>query len=75
MDKIRRRWRIKYRGVDFAVNLDRLIQPPLDEVYLELKARTWSKHDAVQKAEMISELLDVLEVDKTGLVQEEYASF
>ena len=75
VDKIRRRWRIKYRGVDFAVNLDRLIQPPLDEVYLELKARTWSKHDAVQKAEMISELLDVLEVDKTGLVQEEYASF
>jgi 5-methylthioadenosine/S-adenosylhomocysteine deaminase len=75
VDKIRRRWRIKYQGVDFAVNLDRLIQPPLDEVYLELKARTWSKHDAVQKAGMISELLDVLEVDKTGLVQDEYASF
>jgi len=75
VDKIRRRWRIKYQGVDFAVNLDRLIQPPLDEVYLELKARTWSKHDAVQKAEMISELLDVLQVDKTGLVQDEYASF
>jgi 5-methylthioadenosine/S-adenosylhomocysteine deaminase len=75
VDKIRRRWRIKYQGVDFAVNLDRLIQPPLDEVYLEVKARTWSKHDAVQKAEMISELLDVLEVDKTGLVQDEYVSF
>lgn len=75
VDKIRRRWRIKYRGVDFAINLDRLIQPPLDEVYLELKARTWSKHDAVQKAEMISELLDLLEVDKAGLVQDEYVSF
>ncbi len=75
VDKIRRRWRIKYQGVDFAVNLDRLIQPSLNEVYLELKARTWSKHDAVQKAEMISELLDVLEVDKAGLVQDEYVSF
>jgi 5-methylthioadenosine/S-adenosylhomocysteine deaminase len=75
VDKIRRRWRIKYKGVDFAVNLDRLIQPPTEEVYLELKARTWSRHDALQKAEMISELLDVLAVDKAGLVQDEYVSF
>jgi 5-methylthioadenosine/S-adenosylhomocysteine deaminase len=75
VDKIRRRWRIKYRGVDFAVNLDRLIQPPSEKVYLELKARTWSKQDALQKASMISELLDLLAVDKAGLVQHEYVSF
>ena len=75
VDKIRRRWRIKYKGVDFAVNLDRLIQPRSTEVYLELKARTWSKHDALQKAEMISELLEMLAVDKAGLVQDEYVSF
>ncbi len=75
VDKLRRRWRIKYKGVEFAVNLDRLTQPASDEVYVELKARTWSKLDALQKAEMISQLLDVLGVDKTGLVQDEYVSF
>jgi 5-methylthioadenosine/S-adenosylhomocysteine deaminase len=75
VDKIRRRWRIKYKGVDFAVNLDRLIQPPSDRVYLELKARTWSQQDALQKAEMISELLDVLGVDKAGVMYDEYVSF
>jgi 5-methylthioadenosine/S-adenosylhomocysteine deaminase len=75
VDKVRRRWRVKYRGVDFAVNLDRLIQPPSVEGYLELKARTWSKQDAVQKAEMISQLLDVLGVDKGGLMRDEYVSF
>jgi cytosine/adenosine deaminase-related metal-dependent hydrolase len=75
VDKLRCRWRIKYKGVDFAVNLDQLMRPPSEEVYLELKARTWSKQDAVQKAEMISELLDVLGVDKAGLVQDEYVSF
>jgi cytosine/adenosine deaminase-related metal-dependent hydrolase len=75
VDKMRRRWRIKYQGVDFALNLDRLIVPPSEEVYLELKARTWSKQDAVQKAEMISSLLDMLAVDKAGLVQDEYVSF
>ena len=75
VDKLRRRWRIKYKGVDFALNLDSLTLPPSDEVYMELKARTWSKQDAVQKAEMISELLDALAVDKAGLVQDEYVSF
>ncbi len=75
VDKLRRRWRIKYRGVDFAVNLDRLTQPPSDAVYLELKARTWSQHDAMQKAEMLSELLDALGVDKRNLVRDEYVAF
>lgn len=75
VDKFRRRWRIKYKGVDFAVNLDRLTHPSSDKVYLELKARTWSKQDALQKAGMISELLDTLGVDKSGLLQEEYISF
>ncbi len=73
VDKIRRRWHVKYKGVEFAVNIDRLTQPPSDEVYLEIKARTWSKQDAVQKAEMISEILDLLAVDKAGLVRGEYA--
>jgi 5-methylthioadenosine/S-adenosylhomocysteine deaminase len=75
VDKIRHRWRIKYKGVDFAVNVDRLSQPPAEHAYLEVKARTWSKQDAVQKAEMISELLDVLGVDKGGLVRDEYVAF
>jgi cytosine/adenosine deaminase-related metal-dependent hydrolase/adenylate cyclase class IV len=75
VDKIRRRWRIKYQGVDFAVNVDRLSQPLAEHAYLEVKSRTWSKQDAVQKAEMISALLDVLGVDKGGLVPEEYVAF
>jgi len=74
VDKIRRRWHVKYKGVEFAVNIDRLTQPPSDEVYLEIKARTWSKQDAVQKAEMISEILDLLAVDKAGLVRDEYVT-
>lgn len=75
VDKIRQRWRIKYKGVDFAVNVDRLSRPPAETAYLEVKARTWSKQDAVQKAEMISELLDVLGVDKGGLLRDEYVAF
>ena len=74
VDKIRRGWHVKYKGVEFAVNIDRLTQPPSDEVFLEIKARTWSKQDAVQKAEMISEILELLAVDKAGLVRDEYVT-
>jgi 5-methylthioadenosine/S-adenosylhomocysteine deaminase len=75
VDKTRFRWRVKFQGVDFALNLDRLTRPISDDVYLEIKARTWSKQDALQKADMISELLTVLRIDKSGLGQEEYVSF
>jgi 5-methylthioadenosine/S-adenosylhomocysteine deaminase len=75
VDKLRRRWRIKYKGVEFAVNLDRLTQPPSDSVFLELKARTWSKQDALQKAALLSELLQVLEVDEPRLIRDEYMAF
>ncbi len=40
--------------------------------FVEIKARTWSKQDALQKAEMISEILGLLTVDKAGLVRDEY---
>ena len=72
VDKIRRRWHVKFKGVEFAVNIDRLTQPPSDEIFMEIKARTWSKQDALQKAEMISEILGLLTVDKAGLVRDEY---
>ncbi len=75
VDKLRHRWRIKYKGVEFAVNIDRLIQPPSDDTYLELKARTWSKQDALQKAALLSELLQALGIDQPKLLQDEYMSF
>jgi 5-methylthioadenosine/S-adenosylhomocysteine deaminase len=57
VDKERRRWLVAYRGVEFYVHLDRLIDPPAEGYYLELKSRTWSQRDARDKAAIITELL------------------
>jgi 5-methylthioadenosine/S-adenosylhomocysteine deaminase len=57
IEKDRRRWLVAYRGVEFYVNLDQLIKPQIDCCYLEIKARTWSRRDAQDKAAMITELL------------------
>jgi len=75
LEKHRRRFRIKYQGVDLAINLDRLTKPVQDGLFLEIKSRTWSKRDAERKAERIGDLLALLEVPAEDLVRREYADF
>jgi len=57
VNKDRLRWRIIYRGTDFAINLDHVTKPNLPGYYLEIKSRTWSRSDAERKARLIVELL------------------
>jgi len=57
IEKDRRRWLVAYRGVEFYVNLDRLVNPPSDGYFVEVKSRTWSRRDAQDKARIITELL------------------
>jgi 5-methylthioadenosine/S-adenosylhomocysteine deaminase len=57
--KERRRWLVVYRGVEFYVHVDRLIEPPADGYFLEIKSRTWSQRDARDKAAVITELLSL----------------
>jgi 5-methylthioadenosine/S-adenosylhomocysteine deaminase len=70
--KERRRYRIRYGGTDFAINLDQPLKPGLQGVYLEIKSRTWSRQDAELKAELIGELLGLLPVEEPELVKQEY---
>ena len=57
VNKDRLRWRIVYKGTDFAINLDQVTKPKLPGYYLEIKSRTWSRSDAERKAGLIVELL------------------
>jgi 5-methylthioadenosine/S-adenosylhomocysteine deaminase len=70
--KERQRWRILYKETEFAINLDRVTKPPLPDLYLEIKSRTWSRTDAERKAELISELLQLLEVGPDHSQPSEY---
>ena len=57
VEKERRRWLVAYRGVEFYVHLDRLLNPETEGYFLEVKSRTWSRRDARDKAAVITELL------------------
>jgi len=70
--KQRQRYRIRYGGTDFAINLDQPLKPEWPGMFLEIKSRTWSRQDAERKAELIGELLELLQVQEQELVKQEY---
>lgn len=72
LKKERRRWRILYKGVEFFVNVDRLLEPELPEMFIELKSRTWSLSDAEHKAQYIREMMDILQIGPEDAVHVDY---
>lgn len=73
--KHRRRCHILYKETDFAVNQDRLLNGDPQEVYLEIKSRTWSAKDALHKAALIGELLELLHIKTEDRLKVEYVDF
>ncbi len=72
VQKKRRRYHVRYGDTDFAINLDRIVQPEGMGAFLEIKSRTWSRQDAEHKATLIGELLAFLDVPQASIVKEEY---
>lgn len=72
LQKERRRWRVLYKGVLYFVNIDRLTDPDMPETYLEIKSRTWSMGDAENKANFVREMMDILGIDVSETVHEDY---
>jgi len=72
VEKDRRRWLVAYRGVEFFVNLDRLLKPAVEGYYLEIKSRTWSRRDAQDKAAVITELLTLFGASPNHALKEDY---
>jgi 5-methylthioadenosine/S-adenosylhomocysteine deaminase len=59
IEKDRLRWHIRYKDTEFFINIDEVKEPQMG-YFLEIKSRTWSRKDADRKAELTSELLELL---------------
>jgi len=70
--KDRYRWHILYKATDFAINLDRVLEPELPGYFLEIKSRTWSRSDAERKANLIAELLGLFGLEMGQAERREY---
>lgn len=72
IEKDRRRWLVAFRGAQFYVHLDRLLAPATDGYFIEVKSRTWSRHDAQDKAAIIADLLERLGARPDQAVEDDY---
>jgi 5-methylthioadenosine/S-adenosylhomocysteine deaminase len=72
VEKERRRWLVAYRGVEFYVHLDRLMNPATDGYFVEVKSRTWSRRDARDKAAVIPELLALFGTSPDDTISDGY---
>ncbi|MDZ4670449.1 MAG: amidohydrolase family protein [Phototrophicales bacterium] len=72
LSKDRRRWRILYQDVVYFINLDRMLDTDSNEMFLEIKSRTWSLSDAEHKADGIQRMLSVLGIAPEDFVYKDY---
>jgi 5-methylthioadenosine/S-adenosylhomocysteine deaminase len=71
IEKHRLRWRILYHGLEFYINLDRIVNPQLG-YFLEVKSRTWSRRDAEHKALVARELVHSLGITSEVSLSQDY---
>ncbi len=70
--KHRERYHIRYKGLDFAVNLDQIHSPRPAGPFVEIKSRTWSQRDALLKAQLIGDLLEILGAHPEDMLPHDY---
>jgi 5-methylthioadenosine/S-adenosylhomocysteine deaminase len=75
VEKDRRRWLVAYRGVQVYVHVDRLLNPVAEGCFVEVKARTWSRRDAQDKAAVVTELLSLFGARPDDTIEEGYVEW
>ncbi|MDF1498911.1 MAG: amidohydrolase family protein [Anaerolineales bacterium] len=73
--KDRLRWLVRYESLEFFINIDEIQKPYIEGFFLEIKSRTWSRKDAERKAELISKILETLDVGDAEALTVEYPDY
>jgi 5-methylthioadenosine/S-adenosylhomocysteine deaminase len=73
--KERLRWLVVYQDLQFFINIDKMIDPSIEETFLEIKSRTWSRKDAEIKAGLISSILKDLGLSSAAAILDEYPDY
>jgi len=66
---------VDYRGVQVYVHVDRLLNPPADGCFVEVKSRTWSRRDAQDKAAIVTDLLERFGARPDDTIEEGYVEW
>jgi 5-methylthioadenosine/S-adenosylhomocysteine deaminase len=72
IEKERLRWKILFKETEFYINLDHVTVPAMGD-FLEVKSRTWSRHDAEEKAALMPDLLRSLGLGDVEAIGKDYS--
>jgi 5-methylthioadenosine/S-adenosylhomocysteine deaminase len=71
IQKDRLRYMVNYKGTEFYINIDEVNKPDIG-FYLEIKSRTWSRRDAIEKSNMIVDLINYLDASPEKAISQDY---
>ena len=71
IEKDRLRFLVEFLGEEFFINIDHIQKPNLG-YFLEIKARTWSEKDALEKTEKIVQLIEFLGASQSERICKDY---
>lgn len=71
IEKDRRRFLVRYNGIEFFINIDKVYKPDLG-YFLEVKSRTWSRRDADTKSQMVAEVIRLLGAAPEAILPDDY---
>jgi 5-methylthioadenosine/S-adenosylhomocysteine deaminase len=71
IEKDRLRFLVNFNNTEFFINLDTMKIPPAG-TFLEIKSRTWSRKDAIKKAAMLHDLLNLLSPQQGDIFHQDY---
>ncbi len=71
IQKDRLRYMVNYKGTDFYINIDAVNKPDIG-FYLEIKSRTWSRRDAMDKSNLVVDLINYLEASPEKTISQDY---
>jgi 5-methylthioadenosine/S-adenosylhomocysteine deaminase len=71
IDKDRLRYKVNYKGTELYINIDQVKKPALGN-FLEIKSRTWSRKDAEEKSNLVTELIQLLGISSPEPLAQDY---
>ncbi len=71
IQKDRLRYMVTFKGTEFYINIDAVNKPDIG-FYLEIKSRTWSRRDAMDKSNLVVDLINYLEASPEKAISQDY---
>ena len=71
IQKDRLRYMVNYKGTEFYINIDTVNKPDIG-FYLEIKSRTWSRRDAMDKSNLVVDLINYLDASPEKAISQDY---